>query len=79
MKEAGKHKLVSGFLINFRNEKNDTYFISIDNFLDMIDKIEKKSFNMKDLENFGAVKIESTKKRTRYTYNIQKMINELHI
>ena len=27
LKEAGKHKLVSGFLINFRNEKNDTYFI----------------------------------------------------
>lgn len=79
LKEAGKHKLVSGFLINFRNEGNDTYFISIDNFLDMIDNLKKKSFNIKDLENFGATKIKSTKKRTRYTYNIQKMINELHI
>lgn len=79
LKEAGKHKLVSGFLINFRNEKNDTYFISIDNFSVMIDNVGKKSFNIKDLENFGAFKIESTKKRTRYTYNIQKMINELHI
>lgn len=79
LKEAGRHKLVSGFLINFRNEKNDTFFISIDDFLDMVDKIKKKSFNIKDLENFGAIKIESTKRRTRYSYNIQKMINELHI
>lgn len=79
LKEAGKHKLISGFLINFRNEKNDTYFISIDNFSVMIDNVKKKSFNAKDLESFGAIKIESTKKRTRYTYNIPKMIDELHI
>ncbi len=79
LKEAGKHKLVSGFLINFRNEKNDTYFIPINNFSDMINSIKKKSFNINDLENFGATKIESNKKRTRYTYDIQKMINELHI
>lgn len=45
----------------------------------MIDNIKKKSFNAKDLESFGAIKIESTKKRTRYTYNIPKMIDELHI
>lgn len=79
LKEAGMHKLISGFLLNFRNEKNDTYFISINNFSDMINSVKKKSFNIKDLENFGAAKIENTKKRTRYTYNIQKMINELHI
>lgn len=79
LKDAGNHMLVAGFLINFRNDKNDTYFISINNFSDMINDIKKKSFNIKDLETFGAIKIESTKKRTRYTYNIQKMINELHI
>lgn len=79
LKEAGKHKLISGFLINFRNKRNDTYFISIDNFSSMIDKLKKKSFNIKDLESFGAIKIESSKKRTRYTYNIQKMINDLHL
>ncbi len=45
----------------------------------MINSIKKKSFNINDLENFGATKIESNKKRTRYTYDIQKMINELHI
>lgn len=79
LKESGKHKLVSGFLINFRNEGNDTYFILIEDFLKMIGIIKKKSFNKTDLENFGATKIESTRKRTRYTYNIQKMINELHL
>lgn len=79
LKEASKHDLVAGFLINFRNKDNDTFFVLIDEFLDMISSINKKSFNVKDLENIGAIKIENIKKRTRYTYNIQKMINELHL
>lgn len=79
LKDARNHMLVAGFLINFRNEKNDTYFIVINKFLNMINVIKKKSFNIKDLESFGAIRIESIKKRTRYTYNIQKMFNELHI
>lgn len=79
LKEASEHDLVAGFLINFRNKDNDTFFVLIDEFLDMIGSINKKSFNIKDLENIGAIKIENNKKRTRYTYNIQKMINELHL
>lgn len=79
LKEASEHDLVAGFLINFRNKENDTFFVLINEFLDMIDSLNKKSFNIKDLKNIGALKIESNKKRTRYTYNIQKMINELHL
>lgn len=79
LKEASKHRLIAGFLINFRNKDNDTFFVLINEFLDMINSLNKKSFNIKDLENIGALKIESNKKRTRYTYNIQKMINELHL
>lgn len=79
LKEASQHDLVAGFLINFRNKNNDTYFLLIDEFLDMINSINKKSFNIKDLEDIGALKIESNKKRTRYAYNIKKMINELHL
>lgn len=79
LKEASEHDLVAGFLINFRNKNNDTFFVLINKFLDMIDSLNKKSFSIKDLENIGALKIESNKKRTRYTYNIKKMINELHL
>ena len=78
LQEASKHNLVAGILVNFRNENNDTFFISINEFVDMINKINKKSFNVKDLESIGAIRIESTKKRTRYTYNLNDMIIKLH-
>ena len=77
--EASKHNLVAGMLINFRNEKNDTFFLLIDEYLNMMDSLNKKSFNIKDLENIGATRIESEKKRTRYRYNVEKMIKELHL
>ena len=77
--EANKHNLVAGLIINFRNENNDTFFITIDEFIDMTISLNKKSFNIKDLESIGAIRIESTKKRTRYTYNIEKLVGELHL
>ena len=77
--EASKHNLVAGILVNFRNENNDTFFIEIDDFVTMMNSINKKSFNIKDLDNIGAIRIKSGKKRTRYKYDIQDMINKLHL
>ena len=77
--EASKHNLVAGLLLNFRNDNNDTFFVLIDDFFDMMNSINKKSFNIKDLESIGATRIDSEKKRTRYRYDISKMIGELHI
>ena len=79
LQEASKHNLVAGILVNFRNENNDTFFILINEFVDMMDSINKKSFNIKDLESIGATRIKSVKKRTRYKYDIQDMINKLHL
>ena len=79
LQEASKHDLVTGILVNFRNENNDTFFILINEFVDMMDSINKKSFNIKDLESIGATRIKSVKKRTRYKYDIQDMINKLHL
>ena len=79
LQEASKHNLVAGILVNFRNENNDTFFILIDEFIDMMNSINKKSFNIKDLESIGATRVENTKKRTRYTYNIEKLVGELHL
>ena len=76
--EANKHNLVAGLIINFRNEYNDTFFITIDEFIDMTSSLNKKSFNVKDLESIGAIRIESTKKRTRYTYNISDLIIKIN-
>lgn len=76
---ASKHNLVAGLLVNFRNNDNDTFFILIDEFVEMMDSIQKKSFNVLDLQTYGITKVNSTKKRTRYIYDISKMINELHL
>lgn len=77
--DASEHSLVAGFLINFRNTNNDTFFITISNYIKMISSSNKKSFNIGDLVKYDALKIESTKKRTRYTYDIQKMINRFEM
>ena len=79
LQEASKHNLIAGLLVNFRNINNDTFFITIDKFIQMMNSINKKSFNVKDLETIGAIRVENTKKRTRHTYNIEKLINEMHL
>lgn len=79
LKEASKHNLVAGLLVNFRNANNDTFFILIDEYINMTESLNKKSFNVKDLDEIGASRIECEKKRTRYRYNINKMIKELHL
>ncbi len=79
LQEARQHNLVAGFLFNFRNVDNDTFFMDINNFTAMSRSTEKKSFNIKDLENNNAVKIESTRKRTRYTYDIKSLVDMVHL
>ena len=77
LSDASKHNLVAGFLVNFRNENNDTFFITIEEYIDMVNFINKKSFNIKDLKTIGAVYVDSTKKRVRYTYDIKKLLKEI--
>ena len=77
--EAGQHCLVAGLLINFRNENNDTFFICIDDYVDMTENVDKKSFNIKDLMENGAVRVDCEKKRSRWKYNIEKFIKEMHL
>ena len=72
----------SGLLLNFRTEETNlqrTYYISIQNFLDMCQKINKKSMNEIDLINIGsAIKVDGTKKRSRYAWDISGLLNKLN-
>lgn len=77
--EASQHCLVAGLLLNFRNENNDTFFITINDYVSMTDCIGKKSFNIKDLTENGAVRVDCEKKRSRWKYNIGKFIKEMTI
>ena len=78
LQEASEHNLVAGFICNFRNENNDTFFIEICDFVKMMENINKKSFNINDLKNNNAIQINSRKKRTRYTYDIKNFIYKIN-
>lgn len=74
--------VMSGLLLNFRTEDKNiqrTYYVSIENFLDMCEKINKKSVNEIDLISVGkAIKVNGVKKRTRYSWNIDELLDKLN-
>lgn len=69
--------VTAGFLFNFRDELHNmerTYFQNIEMFMKMYNKINKSSFNEIDLILNGAVKIEGTKKRKNYVWDIENFL-----
>lgn len=79
LSDAGKHNLVAGFLINFRNKNNDTYFIEIGDFNQMLLTLNKKSFNIKDLGRNNAIYVDSECKKVNHVYEVKKFISETHL
>lgn len=74
--------VISGFLFNFRDEKNNcerTYFQNIKDFNKMCVKINKKSLNEMDVVFNGGIKIQGTKKRTHYIWNIDEFFNNMGV
>lgn len=63
----------SGFLLNFRKYEK-TYFLPISKFLDFANITEKKSINLEDVISYGGVEIPSTKKRTKFLYDIKGLL-----
>ena len=45
----------------------------------MLSDLNKKSFNIKDLENNNAIYIESERKKVNYMYDVKKFISETHL
>ena len=71
---------VSGFVFNFRLDDCEcTYFQNIIDFNRMISNINKKSFNLSDLQNYNPVPIEQTKKKVNYGYNIESFLEKTSI
>lgn len=72
----------SGFLLNFRTDETRiqrTYFITIQNFINMCEKINKKSFNEIDLLTIGkANKLDGVKKRTRYKWDVSELLDKIN-
>ena len=68
--------IIAGFVLNFRHSDGteNCYFIHINDFDTMINSLDKKSFNEKDLSKYNPIIIENRKKKVNYTYNIEKFI-----
>lgn len=67
--------VITGFIFNFRDLEK-TYFIKVNDIIEYMLSGERKSFPIEWVESIG-IKIEHKKARTRYTYNILKLLSEL--
>ena len=72
--------IIAGFVLNFRHSDGteNCYFIHINDFDTMINSLDKKSFNEKDLSKYNPIIIENRKKKVNYTYNIEKFICDVY-
>lgn len=76
LEKWSKHKGVFGFIINFRDNENKTYFINIVDFLNYTSSLSKKSINRDDVLKMNPIEIESKLMRTNYRYNVEKFLIE---
>lgn len=75
LNNAAKYKdVVAGLVLNFR-QSEATYFLPIADFLSFRDSTQKKSINEKDIIALGAFPIPQTKKRTKYAFDVEALLN----
>lgn len=71
--------VVSGFLLDFRSSGN-TYFLDISDFVNMIGKLNKKSFNENDMNNYCSnLLINKKKLKVNYRYDIENFLNDVKL
>lgn len=76
--EFSKYKnIISGFLLDFRLSEK-TYFCMIEEFIEMINHLDKKSFNEKDLfEWCNPIEIKKRKLKINHRYDVEEFLQEL--
>ena len=68
--------VVSGFVLDFRLS-DKTYFCMIEEFVNMVNNLDKKSFNEKDLYEWcNPIEIEKKKLKVNYRYNVEKFLHD---
>lgn len=79
IKFATYPNIVSGFLLDFRLSET-TYFCLIDDFVEMINNIDKKSFNEKDLIKWcDPIIIKKKKLKVNYRYDVNNFLKETRL
>ena len=72
-KAATHYGIIAGFIINFRDIEK-TVFIDVKEFIDMMNRSSKKSFNQDDLKFHKYTEISSKKLKVHYRYDIEKFL-----
>lgn len=71
----------AGFVFNFRSDKDInedcTYWLSIDNFSQFLVDLNRKSIGETHVAQYRGIAVEQTKKRTHFTYDINKMLDDI--
>lgn len=71
--------IVSGLLLDFRLS-NKTYFCMIEEFVNMTNNLDKKSFNEKDLNEWcNPIVIEKKKLKVNYRYDVEGFLQNTHL
>lgn len=66
--------VIAGFILDFRLSEK-TYFVHINDFMQMINKIDKKSFNESDLNGLCyPIEIKKRKLRVNWRYDIDNLL-----
>lgn len=71
----------AGLIFNFResaySDGESTYFLPINVFMDFRATCGKKSINEKDIVALGSFTIPQTKKRTKYSFDVDRLLDHL--
>lgn len=79
LKYSTYKNVVSGLLLDFRLSEK-TYFCMIEEFVEMIQNLAKKSFNESDLfEWCNPIEIDKKKLKINWKYNVQQFLNETRL
>lgn len=79
LQKAHKYGCIAGFVMNFRKYPL-TYFVPITLFEQFVENTEKKSINLKDIQNMldgenGALLINQELMRTHYRYAVGRFLD----
>lgn len=79
LKFSTYENIISGLVLDFRLS-DKTYFCMIEEFVNMINNLDKKSFNEKDLfEWCNPIEIEKKKLKVNYRYDICKFLKDTEL
>lgn len=79
LEKWSKYLMNCGFILNFRNKGNRTFFVTINEFLDYTSTLDKKSINIDDVLKMNPIEIENKLLRTNYRYNIDNFLLETRL